>query len=42
MAISQSDDNIDVELVEIWQRFVQILLAILVLTGAGMMAYYSR
>ena len=40
--MSHPDDNIDVELVNLWQHFVQILLAILVLMGAGMMAYYGH
>lgn len=36
------DKEIDVEVVEAWERFVQILLGILVLTGMAMLAIYSR
>ena len=40
--MSDHDKDIDIEIVETWERFVQILLGILVLTGVTLMAIYSR
>lgn len=40
--MAQLDHNIDLEIVEAWQQFMQTLLAVLMLTGAALMAYYSR
>jgi hypothetical protein len=40
--MSDYDKDIDVEIVEAWAGFVQVLLGILVLTGAALMAVYSR
>jgi hypothetical protein len=39
--MAQVDNSIDVEIVEAWQQFVQTLLGVLVLTGAGLMVYYA-
>ena len=40
--MSDYDKDIDVELVEAWERFVKIFLGILVFTGVALMAVYSR
>ena len=40
--MSDYDKDIDVEIVEAWERFVQILLGILVFTGVALLAVYSR
>ena len=40
--MSDYEEDVDVEVVEAWERFVQILLGVLVLTGAALMAFYSR
>ena len=37
-----SDFEKDIEIVETWERFVQILLGILALSGAALMALYRR
>ena len=41
-AMSDYDKDIDIEIVEAWERFVQILLGILVFTGVALLAVYSR
>jgi hypothetical protein len=38
--MADPDNNIDVEIVETWGRFVRILLGILMLTAAALMALY--
>ena len=40
--MSENDKDIDIEIVEAWEKFVQILLGILVFTGVALMAFYSR
>ncbi|HEX4921467.1 MAG TPA: hypothetical protein VFV92_12085 [Candidatus Bathyarchaeia archaeon] len=40
--VSDYDKDIDTEIVETWERFVQALLGILVLTGGALMALYYR
>jgi hypothetical protein len=38
--VSDYDKDIDSEIVETWQRFVQAVLGILVLTGGALLALY--
>jgi hypothetical protein len=38
--MGDSANDIDLEIVETWERFVRILLVILIFTGAGLMALY--
>ena len=36
----ESGQNIDAEIMEAWERFVRILLGIVMLTGAALIALY--